>query len=116
MVAPSPLAELRAPLGAHHMAGSSLLSNDAANMQDLITALESSHVRRLHLNPVTAAATASCLTGIAAAESRELSPAEAKQLAAASAGDLRTAIGTLQMLLCGTAPVPKAKGRKVGMH
>ena len=84
-------------------------------MQDLIAALESSHVRRLHLNPVTAAATASCLTGIAAAESRELLPAEAKQLAAASAGDLRTAIGMLQMLLCGTAPVPKAKGRKVGM-
>lgn len=82
-------------------------------MQDLVAALDACSARQLHLNPVTAAAGAKCLSGVAAAECRELSPAEARQLAAESAGDLRNAIGMLQMLLCGTAPAPQAKGRKV---
>ncbi len=83
------------------------------DMQDLVAALDACSARQLHLNPVTAAAGAKCLSGVAAAECQELSPAEAKQLAAESAGDLRHAIGMLQMLLCGTAPALQAKGRKV---
>lgn len=79
-----------------------------------MAALEACRARQLHLNPVTAAATAKCLGAIAAAEARELAPAEAKQLAAAAAGDLRNAVAMLQMLLCGTASALQAKGRKVG--
>lgn len=82
-------------------------------MQDLVAALEACKARQLHLNPVTTAATAKCLSGIAVAEARELAPAEAKQLAMASAGDLRNAVAMLQMLLCGTAPVSQTKGSKV---
>ena len=82
--------------------------------QDLVQALESCNARQLHLNPVTTATAGKCLAGIAAAECQELSAAEAKQLATEAAGDLRNAIGMLQMLLCGSAPVQQAsKGRKV---
>lgn len=80
--------------------------------KDLIRGLEGCGIRQLHLNPITTAAVAKCLSGIAAAECQELSAAEAKQLAAESGGDLRSAVAMLQLRLCGTAPVAALKGKK----
>ena len=70
-------------------------------------------MQRMRFNPVTTAAAAKCLSAIAAAECRDLTAVEAKQLAADSGGDLRNAIGMLQLLLCGTAPLAALKGRQV---
>ena len=70
-------------------------------------------MQRLRFNPITTAAAAECLAAIAAAECRGLTAVEAKQLAVDSGGDLRNAIGMLQLLLCGTAPVAALKGGKV---
>ncbi len=84
----------------------------------MLLALESMGASTISFNPLTALNTAKALKRIAEQEGVELLPDTATAISVAAAGDLRNAIGTLQMGFAGTAAArhaAKAKA-KVSLH